>query len=233
MHETTPLYNPPPLHFSHISKTNKNSHKMAQTLLSFICVSFTIFVVSTVVESRSRARMYVDSQCKSTRYPDTCVQTLLPYVSKRGLPSPKLQAQISLATCLSKARFMKTYMNMLAKNLNKTSNSGDYQAMEECLQQINDGVKQITQSFKELQQMGKDGDENFMWHESNVQTWVSTALTDATTCVEGILGNGISDSEKATIQARILKVKQLTSNSLALFTHFTTMYRASHGINVP
>ncbi|KAI3787374.1 hypothetical protein L1987_41804 [Smallanthus sonchifolius] len=203
---------------------------MSKILTSFILVSFTIFFFSTIVESRSRARTYVDSQCKSTRYPDTCVQTLLPYVCKRGLPSPQLQAQISLATCLSKVRFTKTYMNMVANKLNQTS--GDYQAMEECLHQIDDGVKQITQSFKELQKMGKDRDENFIWHESNVQTWVSAALTDATTCVGAILGHGISDSERALIQARILKVKQLARNSLALFTRFITRHRASHGINV-
>ncbi|GJX71889.1 pectinesterase inhibitor 9-like protein [Tanacetum coccineum] len=206
---------------------------MAQLLLSFLVMFFTIFCFSNIVESRSRARMYVDSQCKSTRYPAICVQTLLPYVNKRGLPSPQLQAQISLASCLSKARFTNTYMNMVAKKLNKTSSSGDYQAMEECLRQINDGVKQITQSFKELQKMGKDGDENFMWHESNVQTWISAALTDATTCIDGIIGDGISKNEKAMMQDRILKVKQLASNSLALFTRFSTRYRASHGIRVP
>nr|GEY92877.1 pectinesterase inhibitor 9-like [Tanacetum cinerariifolium] len=76
--------------------------------------------------------------------------------------------------------------------------------------------------------MGKDGDENFMWHESNVQTWISAALTDATTCIDGIIGDGISKSEKAMMQDRILKVKQLASNSLALFTRFSTRYRASH-----
>lgn len=206
---------------------------MAQIRLSFVFVSLTIFIFSAAVESRSRARLYVDSQCKSTRYPHICVQTLLPYVNKRGLPSPQLQAQISLASCLSKARFTKTYVNMVAKKLNRTFGSEDYQAMEECLLQIDDGVKQITQSYKELQQMGKDGDENFIRHESNVQTWVSAALTDATACVDGILGDRITESEKAMIQARILKVKQLASNSLALFTRFTTRYRASHGINVP
>ncbi|KAK9076440.1 hypothetical protein SSX86_004774 [Deinandra increscens subsp. villosa] len=206
---------------------------MSQTFLSFLYVWLAIFALSTVVESRSRARMYIDSQCKSTRYPDICVQTLFPYVNKRGLPSPQLQAQISLATCLSTARFTKTYMNMVAKKLNQTSSSGDYQAMEECLRQIDDGVKQITQSFKELQQMGKDGDEKFLWHESNVQTWVSAALTDATTCIDDVLGGVISESEKAMIRARILKVKQLASNSLALFTRFTTRYRASRGIKVP
>lgn len=206
---------------------------MAHLFLSFLVISFTICSFAITVESRSLARTYAESQCKSTRYPDLCVQTLLPYVSKRGLPSSQLQAQLSLATCLSTARFTKAYMNMVADKLNETSNSGDYQAMEECMHQMNDGVTQITQSFKELQQMGKDGYQKFLWHESNVQTWVSAALTDATTCVDGILGDGISDREKTMIRARILKVKQLASNSLALFTRFTSRYRASHGIKIP
>lgn len=117
---------------------------MTQNFLSFLAISLTFCGLLTIVESRTRARMYIDSQCKSTRYPDVCVQTLLPYVNKRGLPSLQLQAQISLASCLSKAWFTKTYMDMLAKKLNDSSNAGDYQTMEECVHQINDGVKQIT-----------------------------------------------------------------------------------------
>ncbi|PWA61398.1 Pectinesterase inhibitor [Artemisia annua] len=206
---------------------------MAQNLLSLLVISLTIFGVSTLVESRSKARMYLELQCRSALYRDLCVETLLPYVTKTGLPSPQLLAQISLATCLSKARYTKIYLNMVAKKLNETENSGNNQAIEECLHQINDGVNQITQSFKELQQIGKDGDANFIWHESNVQTWVSAALTDASTCIDGILGDEIGRREQAMIKARFLNVKQLASNSLAMFSRFTTRYRASRGIKNP
>ncbi|KAM0005718.1 putative pectinesterase [Helianthus debilis subsp. tardiflorus] len=204
-------------------------------LLSLLIISLTILEFSTIVESRSRARMYLELQCRSALYPDLCVQTLLPYVTKTGLPSSRLLAEISLASCLSKARFTKAYLNMVAKKLNETEvNLGNNQAIEECIQQINDGVNQITQSFKELQKIGKDGDENFMWHETNVQTWVSAALTDATTCIDGILMGGISSKrEQAMIKARLLNVKQLASNSLAMFSHFTMRYRASRGIKNP
>lgn len=118
-------------------------------------------------------------------------------------------------------------------NETQNSNSGNNQAIEECLRQINDGVNQITQSFKELQQIGKDGDDNFVWHESNVLTWVSAALTDATTCIDGMLGDGLSWREQAMIKARFLNVKQLASNSLMMFSRFSTRYRASRGIKNP
>ncbi|KAK9076433.1 hypothetical protein SSX86_004767 [Deinandra increscens subsp. villosa] len=203
-------------------------------VLPLFFISVTIFGFSTLVESRSRARMYLELQCRSALYPDLCVQTLLPYVSKTGLPSPQVLAQISLASCLSKARFTKTYLTIVAKKLNETESiSGNNEAVEECIRQINDGVNQITLSFKELQKIGKDGDENFMWHESNVQTWVSAALTDATTCIDGILGEGFGRREQAMIKARFVNVKQLASNSLAMFSRFTTRYRASRGIKNP
>ncbi|KAL8235666.1 hypothetical protein R6Q59_016747 [Mikania micrantha] len=211
---------------------------MAQINLPLFVIYLTILGFSTTnVESRSRARSYVELQCRSALYSDLCVQTLLPYVSKTRLPiSPQLLAQISLASCLSKARFTKVYLNMVAKKLNQTTEDAyatNNQAIEECIQQINDGVNQITQSFKELQKIGKDGDENLMWHESNVQTWVSAALTDATTCIDGILGGEINKRELVMIKARLLNVKQMASNSLAMFSRFTTRYRASRGIKNP
>ncbi|KAI3693925.1 hypothetical protein L1987_76880 [Smallanthus sonchifolius] len=207
---------------------------MARNFLFFLVLFFTILgLFSTVVESLSRERVYLESQCRSAMYHDLCVQTLLPYMNKNAVPSPQRLAQISLASCLSKARVTRTYMNMLEKKLNQTGNSQDYQALEECVHQIDNGVDQITRSFKELQQMGTDGDENFVWHESNVMSWVSAALTDVTTCIDGITGDGIGRREKAMIKARFLNMKQLASNSLMMFTRFTTRYRASRGIKNP
>ncbi|KAJ0860471.1 putative pectinesterase inhibitor domain-containing protein [Helianthus annuus] len=81
--------------------------------------------------------------------------------------------------------------------------------------------------------MGKDGEEKFSWHESNVQSWVSAALTDATTCMDGILGDEIGSKTKSMIKARFLNVKQLASNSIALFSRFTARHRASRAIKNP
>nr|XP_043618977.1 pectinesterase inhibitor 9-like [Erigeron canadensis] len=206
---------------------------MAKNCFSFVVFLLTIYGFLTIVESRSRARVYLESQCRPAMYPDLCVRTLLPYVDKTGVISPQRIAQISLATCLSKARVTKNYVDMVAKKLNETGSFGDYQALEECSRQIENGVSQITQSFKELQQIAKDGDENFVWHESNVLSWVSAALTDVTTCIDGIVGDGISRRDRAMMKARFLNVKQLASNSLLMFTRFTTRYRAARGIKNP
>ncbi|KVH91210.1 pectinesterase inhibitor 9-like [Cynara cardunculus var. scolymus] len=206
---------------------------MAQMNLSLLVLFFTFLGFLGTIESRSRARSYLEAQCRSTLYSDLCVRTLLPYTSKRVVPSPQKIAQVSLATCLSKARVTKAYVDVIAEQFKKTKNLGEYHAVKDCLQQINNGVNQITQSVKELRQMGTDGEEKFVWHESNVQSWVSAALTDTTTCIDGILGDEIGSREKRMIKARFLNVKQLASNSLALFNRFTAKHRASRAVRNP
>ncbi|KAI3756831.1 hypothetical protein L1987_56654 [Smallanthus sonchifolius] len=208
---------------------------MAQITFSLLVISLFILGVLGMVEprSRSRARVYLEAQCQTTLYSDLCVQTLLPYANKNELPSPKKIAQISLTTCLAKAWLTKAYVDMVAKQLNNTKNLGEYQALEDCLHQIDDGVNQIVESIKELQEMGKDGEEMFAWHESNLQSWMGGVLTDTTTCMDGILGDKIGSKTKSMIKARFLNVKQHASNSLALLNRFTARHRASRAIKNP
>nr|GEV24758.1 pectinesterase inhibitor 9-like [Tanacetum cinerariifolium] len=206
---------------------------MAQMTFSLLVLALTILGFFGSVESRSRARTYLEAQCQTTLYSDLCVRTLLPYATKNDLPSPQKLAQISLATCLAKSQYTKVYLDNVAKQFNKTKNPGEYQAMEDCVRQINNGINQITQSLWEIQKMGKDGEEKFAWHESNVQSWVSAALTDATTCMDGVLGDEIGSKAKSMIKGRFLNVKELASNSLAMFNHFTARHRASRAIKNP
>jgi len=46
----------------------------------------------------------------------------------------------------------------------------DHQAINECLDEIYDGISQLTNSVIELQNLNLDGQEEFVWHQSNVQT---------------------------------------------------------------
>ncbi|KAK9056256.1 hypothetical protein SSX86_027346 [Deinandra increscens subsp. villosa] len=205
---------------------------MSQIVVYVFFISLTMFAFSGPVDSSSSARAYLEAQCRTSIYHDLCVETLLPYVTKTIL-SPQQLAQVSLAVCLSKARQTKEYVAMVVKRFNESKRVGDNQAVEECLRQIDSGVSQITLSVKEFQRMGKDGEEKFVLHEGNVQSWVSAGLTDVDMCIDGISGDGIGGREKAMIKAKLLNVKQLASNSLSLFSRFASRHRASHIVKNP
>lgn len=205
---------------------------MARIVYFLLFISLTMLGFSCMIESRSSARVYLEAQCRTSVYHDLCVETLLPFVTKTVL-SPQQLARISLVVCLSKARQTREYVKTMAKQFNESKHFGENQAIQECLQQINSGVNQITLSVKEFQQIGKDGEGNFVLHEGNVQSWVSAALTNVDVCIDGLLGDGIPSREKSIIRAKFLNVKQLASNSLSLFTRFASRHRASHIVENP
>ncbi|KAF7825375.1 Pectinesterase inhibitor 9 [Senna tora] len=143
--------------------------------------------------SSSSSMAYIRASCKTTLYSNLCIQSL----SKFGHYSPLQQnpqqlPQIALSVSHSRALQTRAYLLGLSIQLNNTimKKNDLYLDVQNCLNQINDSVDQLGQSIQELRRMNlpKDVvavniDDSFLWHISNVETWVSAALTDASTCV--------------------------------------------------
>ena len=69
-----------------------------------------------------------------------------------------------------------------------------------------------------MRTLGGSG-ESLRFQLSNVQTWMSAALTNEETCTDGF--EDIPDNEvKADVCGRAVKVKEVTSNALALVNGF-------------
>lgn len=102
----------------------------------------------------------------------------------------------------------------------------EYQAVRDCIDNMGDSVDRLSRSASELGQMGRAGGRDFAWHVSNVQTWVSGALTDESTCMDGFAERGMEGQAKAAIRSRITNVAQVTSNALALVNRFAARHRA-------
>lgn len=100
--------------------------------------------------------------------------------------------------------------------------------VQDCADQINDGVDQLTQSIKELVRL-KDEEtvsEKSLWHVNNVETWLSAALTDASSCVDQFPVRNMSKL-KATVKGKVLNMVQVTSNALAFFHRYAARYGAT------
>lgn len=90
---------------------------------------------------------------------------------------------------------------------------------------MGDSVDQLSRSMKEIGHMGHSNGQDFLWHMSNVQTWVSAALTNENTCVDGFSGHLMDGKMKSAIRMRVTNVAQVTSNALALVNHFATRHK--------
>lgn len=97
-------------------------------------------------------------------------------------------------------------------------------AIKDCVEELSDSVEELRRSIDE---MSHPGSNNFDVVMSDVQTWVSAALTDETTCFDGFDGNMMNGNMKNTVRSHIMNVAHLTSNALALINQYAALHGGS------
>ncbi|KAE8677431.1 ARM repeat superfamily protein, D,CHO [Hibiscus syriacus] len=207
----------------------KVSHSIVLTFFFIFCI--TVGTVESLTDTgrhsrRSRARTFIEASCRSTSYPALCIKCLTGHINST---TPNLQqlARTALTMSLYRARYTRSYLVNVAKDL-RAMKSKEYRLVRDCLLQIDDSVNQLSQSIRELQRLDPKAKmtDDIFWHIDNVDSWVSAALTDASSCVDEFPGHRMSKM-KATIKSKVLNVAQLTSNALALFHQYSARYRGA------
>ncbi|GAA0154904.1 hypothetical protein LIER_12751 [Lithospermum erythrorhizon] len=189
---------------------------MARRSLSiiFICLSITTQMESgTVVGGRS----FIRTKCSNTSYPSLCFQSLSIYASTIQKSQRQL-VHTSLSVSLSRAKSAQAFIYKLGKF--KGLKSIEYAAIKDCIEEIGDDVDRLSQSVTELKNMGRASGSDFIWHMSNIETWVSAALTDGTTCMDGFSGRTMNARIRWSVRKRVTHVAQVTSNALALVNQY-------------
>ncbi|CAN6865141.1 unnamed protein product [Brassica oleracea] len=184
----------------------------------------TILQYSSATPNRSELDRFIVTSCQTTRYPLLCVHTLSAYATMIRHKNDQDLAQTALTISLSRARSVAIFVAKLTKEYVLffcTFKRREYLAIKDCIEVLGNSVDRLSQSVKELGRAGHAvAGEDFMWKMSNVQTWVSAALTDETTCLDGFSGRAMEGKVKKLIRLKVVHVAQVTSNALALVNHF-------------
>ena len=85
--------------------------------------------------------------------------------------------------------------------------------IRDCLDTMGDSVSELQDSLRAIGHLNR---RNARMQISNLQTWVSAALTNEDTCLEGISGKAIDPQIRAAVRRRVNYVALLTRNALAL-----------------
>ncbi|KAK9935458.1 hypothetical protein M0R45_022561 [Rubus argutus] len=156
---------------------------------------------------------FIRSSCDTTLYPELCYTSLSRYASAVQ-SSPSQLAKVAIGVSLSKAKRMAVFVSNLSRHADYGSDHRAAAAIHDCFSNLDDAVDQIRDSLKQMRSLGS-GAGSLRFQMSNVQTWMSAALTDQETCTDGF--EDVADgSVKSDVVERAEKVKQVTSNALAL-----------------
>ncbi|XP_074562043.1 pectinesterase inhibitor 11-like [Curcuma longa] len=175
-----------------------------------ICASASASAAPTIGH---RASGFIRYSCRATRYPHVCERSLSAIVPPVR-SSARSVATAALAVSAVKARSASALLGRMCggKLAVRTREAG---AVRDCLETMRDGVDRLLRSIHEIERMGPARTPRFAWHLSNAQTWVSAALTDEGTCLDGLSQNA-GPAVRAAVRKRVVSVAQVTSNALAL-----------------
>ena len=151
--------------------------------------------------------VFIQASCRRSGYPSLCTRTLTPFAAAVRR-NPRKLAKVSIYVALGYATSSSSFLH--AQPAVKPSAG----ALFDCLQTIDNGLDLLKKSAAEMRLMGRPGTPDFSWHLSNVQTWLSGAMSEASTCIDGVAGSSIDRTVKVAVSGKILSLKQRTSVAL-------------------
>uniref|UniRef100_A0A5B7C0H6 Pectinesterase inhibitor domain-containing protein n=1 Tax=Davidia involucrata TaxID=16924 RepID=A0A5B7C0H6_DAVIN len=147
----------------------------------------------------------VRSSCVHASYPNICLRTLSSYVGPAKTPRDVAQAAVKVSIC--RARKVSGYLAGLGSGSSKRERA----ALVDCVDQIADSVDELSDTLSELKHLRRG---TFRWQMSNAETWVSAALTNEETCLDGY--REVDGKVRSDVKRKIRNVARVTSNALYL-----------------
>lgn len=143
---------------------------------------------------------------------------------------PSLLARAAIFVSFFKTRSIALYVGNLSHESRVGAREGDdpraSMAVHDYFTLLSDAVDHLRSSLRQMV------DLNGSSEESNVQTKMSAALTNEDTCTDGFEEMGDDPPVKADVCNRMVEVKEVTSNALALVNNFVKKDVAFYSLNL-
>ncbi|GAB2279966.1 hypothetical protein Dimus_014603 [Dionaea muscipula] len=168
---------------------------------------------------------FIRSSCNVTLYPELCYTSLAGYASAVK-QDPGHLALVAIRVSLSHARQTASYISNL-KNSSPSVDPAAASALRDCCSTFGDAIYQIRGSLTQMRKLGRGygsgsgsgsgyGYEAWRFQVSNVQTWMSAAMTYEETCLDGFDDVDEGSTVKSEVFPWVVEDKEFASNALAL-----------------
>ncbi|CAF2304849.1 hypothetical protein BRARA_D02862 [Brassica rapa] len=159
----------------------------------------------------TRYSRYIKNACSVTQNQQLCFRTLWPFAIVAKNNSSKW-ARASVAVTITDT---KQILRLLLKTRSSAVGKRERVALSDCRELFVDSLGNLYKSLALLRKL--DADE-FQQQMSDLATWLSSALTDEDTCLDGFEETSIRSSTVRMIRRRATRCMQLCSNALAILS---------------
>nr|XP_043621615.1 pectinesterase inhibitor 3-like [Erigeron canadensis] len=178
---------------------------MATCVFFFFFTSFITFSAFSTLMASPPSPDLISSSCQHASYPKVCFNTLSVY--KGPVTTPKELALAAIKVSISRASKVSHFLSSMQKEANKREKG----AVKDCASQISDSVDDLRKTLGEIKKLRRS---TFRWQMSNAETWVSAALTNEDTCLDGF--REIEGRVRSDVKKKVTSIAKVTSNALYL-----------------
>ncbi|XP_073157626.1 pectinesterase inhibitor 6-like isoform X2 [Henckelia pumila] len=178
-----------------------------------------ILILSCCLASQNgNGDKYTIDACSVTPYRDLCVRSLASF-SNEAKQDPSKWARAGVSVTIGEAKKVARSLANLKQNGSRgfVARARDRMAIADCVECFQDALDNLHESLDVLRNLSV---VQFGSQMEDVITWISAALTDEDTCLDGF------DQEKGKHLAFVLncvsKTSYMTSNALALVNKLAT-----------
>ncbi|XP_009113052.1 pectinesterase inhibitor 10 [Brassica rapa] len=211
---------------AHSSFRTKKMKTLSQIEIIFLSIALLLFITSSATPSTYSNQTnldYIKTSCNLTHYKTLCYISLSPYALKID-SNPQRLAVTALNLTLSSANSAAKFIKNIPHGRGGLTRF-EAGAVADCVEEIGDSVSELQDSIRELDSINYEDSSKFEMVMSDVETWVSAALTDDDTCMDGFGQDGRAKAVvKDLVRRHVVKVARLTSNALAVIN----MYASTH-----
>ncbi|CAM8882025.1 unnamed protein product [Rhodiola kirilowii] len=173
--------------------------------LCFLLICLSIHSATAAAEGGD----FIRSSCNGTLYPDICYATLSPFANDIN-SSKAFLAETAISVSLKKSKSAAAFVSRQNQTV----------TVEDCASTLKDAAEQARRSLSQFKEIIGKPVESVRMEVSNVQTWMSAALTNQGTCIDGFEEVEDGSVIRAEVVKRAQLAKKVTSNALAFINKY-------------
>ncbi|WJX85359.1 Putative pectinesterase/pectinesterase inhibitor 22 [Trifolium repens] len=154
--------------------------------------------------------------CMNIKNQNSCLTNIQNELTRTGPPSPTSVINAALRTTINEALGA---INNMTKISTFSVNNREQLAIEDCKELLDFSVSELAWSLGEMRRI-RAGDTTAQY-EGNLEAWLSAALSNQDTCIEGF--EGTDRRLESYISGSLTQVTQLISNVLSLYTQLHSL----------
>ncbi|KAE8706437.1 putative pectinesterase/pectinesterase inhibitor 22 [Hibiscus syriacus] len=155
--------------------------------------------------------------CLGTDNTDLCLSNIQTQLQNLGPQTPSSVLLAALRTTLNEAR---RAIETMTRFTGLSTSYREQMAIEDCKELLDFSVSELAWSLAEMRKI-RDDDHISGESEGNLKAWLSAALSNQDTCLEGF--EGTDRHLESSIRGSVEQVTQLIGNVLAMYTQLHSL----------